>query len=217
MPTEVIVIQNAMRVDIVALPDKAEPEAGPSPAAPKPIVTPPAEAAKPKPAAPVAEKKISLDKKKPDPKQKQLEALNKLKQQEALERLTSPKKPSETAAAAQPKKTLNAGNQLSQGDSVTGLERISFDAYIGQIKGTVRENFSLPTWLQDQKLKCAVEVTIEASGRVLGRTLSRASGNSAFDNAALSAVDASSPFPAVPERLTQSWGRFIIQFNFPDT
>lgn len=223
MPSEIIVVQNAMRVDMVALPDKAEPQVGPSPAPPTPKPNPvakPAEPEKPKPApAPTPEKKISLEKKKPDPKQKQLEALNRLKQQEALENLTKAKKPSQAPPkeSSAPKKNLNAGNQISRGDSVTGLERIAFDDYISGIKGTVNSNFNIPSYLADQKNKCSVEVVIDGTGRVTRRVLTRSSGNPAFDNAALSAVDASSPFPPVPERLTREWGSFTIQFNFPDT
>jgi TonB family protein len=215
LPSENLIIQNAIRVDMVALPDKAEPEVGPSPE-PEPVKTAPAEPEKPKAKpAPKKEKEV----KKPDPKKAQLDALNKLKQKDAVERLMN-KKPeaseSAQAAAAAPKKNLNAGNQISRGDSVTGLERIAFDEYIGQVKGVVNANFSLPSWLQDSKFKASVEVVINGDGKVLGRTLVKPSGNATFDDAALAAVDASNPFPPVPDRLTRGWGSFTIQFNFPD-
>lgn len=215
LPSETLIIQNAIRVDMVALPDKAEPEVGPSPE-PEPVKAAPVTPEKPK-AKPEPKKEKEV--KKPDPKKAQLDALNKLKQKDAVERLLN-KKPeaSESAksAAAAPKKNLNAGNQLSKGDSVTGLERIAFDEYIGQVKGIVNSNFSLPNWLQDSKLKAAVEVVINNDGKVLGRTLVKSSGNSTIDNAALAAVDASNPFPPAPDRLTRGWGSFTVQFNFPD-
>ncbi|MEK6555054.1 MAG: TonB family protein [Bdellovibrionota bacterium] len=215
LPSETLIIQNAIRVDMVALPDKAEPQVGPSPEPEQPKVAPTQPEEKKAKPEPVKEK--PKETKKPDPKKAQLDALNKLKQKDAVERLLKSKpEPAASAAAAAPKKNLNAGNQLSRGDSVTGLERIAFDEYISQVKGAVNSNFSLPSWLQDTKFKASVEVVIDADGKIIRRTLVKESGNSTFDNAALSAVDASNPFPAVPERLTRGWGSFTIQFNFPD-
>lgn len=213
-PSETIVIQNAIRVDMVALPQKAEPEVGPSP---QPESAKPAPVVEKKPPAPKPEPARKAEVKKPDPKKAQLDALNKLKQKEAFERLMKKQETASAAAAApQPKKNLNAGNQLSQGDSVTGLERIAFDEYISQVKGAVHSNFAVPSWLSDANFKATVEVVISSDGKILRRNLVRPSGDSTFDGAALAAVDASNPFPPAPERLTRGWGSFTIQFNFPD-
>ena len=213
LPSQTLLIQNAIRVDMVALPDKAEPEVGPAPVKEAPKVQ-----TEQKKATPTEKPKTVA---KPDPKKAQQEALNKLKQKEAFERLM---KNQQEAAAPTPASTtkppvtknLNAGNQLSKGDSVTGLERIAFDEYISQVKTVVNSNFSIPNWMLDSNLKATVEVVIESSGRVLRRDLVKPSGNSTFDNAALSAVDQSNPFPPAPDRLTRGWGSFTIQFNFPD-
>lgn len=209
LPSEQIIIQNAIRVDMVALPDKVE-SVAPAPTAPE----------KPTPVIknePQKEKAMT----KADPKKAQQDALNKLKQRDALEKLlkkqsAAAKESTSDAPAPRPTKNLNAGNQISQGDSVTGLERIAFDEYISQLKNVVNTNFSVPGWMTESTFKSTVEVVIDSGGQILKRTLVKPSGNSTFDSAALSAVDNSNPFPPAPERLTRGWGSFTIQFNFPD-
>lgn len=207
LPSREIRIENAVRVDVVALPDKL-------PERPAPVVeekTPPKPAPTAAPAKPEPQKPDAVSLKK-DVKKAQQEALNRLRQREALERLK------QQAQEAPPvkKKNLYAGNQLSQGDSITGLERIAFDEYLSELKQRVHNNFTIPTWLANAPLKASVEVVIDENGKIIKMTLVKSSGNPTFDGAATSAVESSAPFPPVPERLTRTWGSFTIQFNFPD-
>lgn len=220
LPGEEIKLQNAIRVDVVALPDKLPTAEKPTPkvekSAPAPAET--KSATKPEPAKPDA---IALKRDAKDLKKAQEEAMKRLKQQqaqrEALERLKGAQTQNDVPEPPK-RKNLYAGNQISQGDSVTGLERIAFDEYLSTLRDLVNSNFTIPNWLANNpNLKASVEVTIDDNGKILKIALVRSSGNPTFDGAAQAAVQASAPFPPVPERLTRAWSSFTIQFNFPDT
>jgi TonB family protein len=214
-----IKLQNAIRVDVVALPDKLPTTESPAkPEKPPSVDTAPpkAETAKPEPKKPDA---VALKKDTKDLKKAQEEAMKRLKQQqaqkEALERLKGAK--SDTPEPPK-KKNLYAGNQINQGDSVMGLERIAFDEYLSALRDRVNSNFTIPNWLANNPtLKASVEVTIDDDGKIIKIGLVKSSGNPTFDGASTAAVQASAPFPPVPERLTRAWSSFTIQFNFPDT
>lgn len=213
LPSNTLILQNAVRVDVVALPDKLPEQAAPpektEPApAPKPVAkAEPKPEPKPEPKKPDA---VALKKN----AKAQEQALNRLKQQAALDRL---KNVAPSPAEPVKKKTLYAGNQVSQGDSVTGLEKIAFDEYLSLLRQRVNSNFTIPNWLANAPLKASVEIVLDDAGRITKLTLVKSSGNPTFDEAATNAVQSSAPFPQVPERLTRAWASFTIQFNFPDT
>ncbi len=224
VPSEPIEIRRAIRVDVVGLPAKMpeKVELPPPAPEPKPIAAPskpepPAkelppkvEPKKPEPKAPT----VNLDKKKPAPdtKKAQASALDKIKQMSALDKIKE-----DVAKDAKPSKpTVIAGNQVSQGNSLTGLEKIEYDRYFDDIEGKVRANWSIPQWLAESPLKAQVQILIDSAGYVTKKIIRRSSGNAIFDAKVIEAIEASSPLPAPPDRLRGVLSTGGIILNFPE-
>jgi TonB family protein len=211
-PPDAIDLQDAIRVDIVALPDKQAalpPEPIPAPA-PQAIATPPPKVAEPEPPAPKPEpikeaakpkpelpkptetKKIDLTKS----KQEQAAALKRL---EALQRIQNMER---NKPVEQPAPQPVRGNQVSSGDALRGLARMEHQAYLGTIKTAVKSHWNLPGWMTTANLSARVRLYVDANGNVIKKMISKSSGNEEYDARALGAVEAASPLPVPPESLT---------------
>ena len=203
-PNEAINYQAAVRVDLVSLPDKQldVPPANET-SAPKPEVAKPIE---PKP-EPKSEKK---DLTKIDLKKKQSKALEQLKALQSLE--DEIKKSNENEKKTRPIK----GNVLAAGSSVKGLNKLDYDAYIGDIDKQIKANWILPEWLANAGLRARVLVKIDEHGYVVKKDLILSSKNPTYDTLVMEAIDRSSPFPAPPGKLVNLVGIDGIIFQFPD-
>lgn len=211
IPSDVMDLRQAIRVDVVGLPDKVQtlpdkpPEEkaeAPAPA-PEPVAKPePVKAKPPKPEAP----KVDLAKKKVDKKQ----ALDRIKAMTALDKIKE-----EVGQAKTQKAKPVKGNIVSAGNSLSGLERIDYDRYFGEIEVRVRQHWSLPQWLIEARLRAQALVLIDETGVVRDRKIVKSSGNSEFDQRVLETIDRASPFPAPPERLRDALSVKGIIFNFP--
>lgn len=228
IPSEPIEIRRAIRVDVVDLPRKMTEQELNAPA-PEPSPAPaPAEKAKPEPVKPEPVKaepqrpepvKLKSDaKSKPkDTSKSQSAALAKLKAMSALEKIkndVSEEKKSKTAA---PKpSTVVRGNQVSAGNSLTGLDKIEYDKYFDDLEGKVRAHWSIPQWLADGDYKAQVQILIDERGYVTKKVMRRSSGNEVFDSQVMAAIDESSPLPAPPARLQGLLSTNGIILNFPE-
>ena len=224
VPSEPIEIRRAIRVDIVRLPQKiTEPVVLP----PEPVAQPVPDAAPPKPAPPVKElppkaveapkpKGPSVDlskKKKPvDTKKAQQEALNRLKANDALAKIQEELAKEKAKAGAK----AIAGNEISKGNSLTGIARIEYDRYASEIESKIRANWALPQWLAEAKLSAQVRFLVDADGTITRKTIVRSSGNQIFDQEALTAVANSSPLPPPPQRLVGALSSTGITVGFPE-
>jgi colicin import membrane protein len=223
-PSETLRLEDAIRVDIVALPDKSpklpmsvpvvetkipppsppppEPLPDvklPEPAAPEPLVKP--APAPPKPISP----KINLKstKKAQDAALKRLEALEK------IERMTkSQSRPAPSAPA--PIK----GNQISHGASLSGVIRLEQQGYLQTIDGAVKSHWNLPGFLSTANLTARARLFIDAKGVVTKRTLTQSSHNDIYDQRVLSAIDTSSPLPPPPASLVNILETDGIELEF---
>ncbi len=210
-PPERIDIRNAIRVDVVGLPEKMpvlpveEPEAKPEPVITKPV-------AKPEPLAP--SKAIAL----PNPKAKktnaQKDALNKLKAMEAIDKV---KHEIEHEKAQKPKPATNvvAGNQVAAGNALTGLEKIEYDRYFHELETRIHSQWTIPQWLTDSELKAQVLILLDERGFVTKKQFRASSGNDIFDAKVIEAIDGSSPLPPPPQRLRGVLSTSGIVLNFP--
>jgi colicin import membrane protein len=206
-PSEAIDYSAAIKVDLVALPDKEKENHAPS--------KPP-----PEKATPVEEPKHKTD---PAPKvalnktkEKKLDtkaALRKLKEMEAIENLEHQEKvETATKAKAQERK----GNIISPGTSLKGLGRIQFESYITTLDRHIKEHWSLPEWLSKANLKARVIVFIDEKGFLKKKQLILSSGNSAYDNLVMKSIDDSIPMPPPPEKFVDLVGVGGIEFAFPE-
>ncbi len=217
-PNQTIIIPNAVRVDIVGMPDKIE-KPTPAPA--------PAEEAKPAPKVetkPKPEPK-KVAKPKPKPKAQDLKktkaeqqlALEKLKQMSALEKIKNEVSAHSAKTAAQtPAGPQYKGNVVTSGNSFTGLARLAAQEYWSLAKQHIQNYWALPEWLLNTNLRASVVVMINETGKVTRHEIYQSSGNKAFDDAALTAVEAASPFPVPPERLQDTITKSWMVFNFPE-
>ena len=204
VPSEPIDLRNAIRVDVIGLPDKIIP-----PAAPTPAQTPP----KVEIAKPAAEAPKLVEKSKPNTTDLQKKALDRLKALEAIDKLKQAQ--ATPSAAPVPPQTFK-GNTLNAGDSPRGLEKIQFDTYISQVRTRIHGNFHLPQWLAEADLHAQALAMIDENGYVIRREIVKSSGNDIFDNMVIEAIDKSSPFAAPPQALKSIMQFRGVIFRLPD-
>lgn len=99
------------------------------------------------------------------------------------------------------------------GDSETGTEG---DRYLALVNRELQANYTLPTTLSRADvlhLKAVVVLVIDASGRILGHSFERRSGNSTYDAALERAIQASR-LPPPPPELRERFRRDGLGVNF---
>lgn len=213
----------AVRVDIVALPDKM-PNLPPAPApAPEPVAEKPAPKAEAKPAAPPkplpkkADDAIKLEKTKDKEKAaieklKTMAAMDKIKEELARERTEAEKKRLEELGKARAQKIK--GNVLSPGTALTGIDKLDYDEYGGALDRHIKPYWQLPEWIARKGYRAQAIVRVDARGQLISRQLIRSSGNPEFDQNALETIDRASPMPAPPEKLAAVVGTQGIVIDF---
>ncbi len=234
---ESIDFTQAVRVDIVGLPDKVEPKTLPPPAAEeaKPAL-PQKEKPLEKSAPKVAEKPTPppAETVKTPPPQKSDDGVNlekvKSKQQSAIEKLKALAALEKIKEEASREKTQNPvgagkadsgvakikGNVLSPGTSLTGLAKLQHDTYASDLDNHIKQNWSLPEWLAKRDFKAQARVFIDSRGNILGRKIVKSSGNPSYDEEVLATIDRSAPFPAPPEKFIAIVSVDGILIGFPE-
>ncbi|WP_413585991.1 TonB family protein [Bdellovibrio sp. HCB274] len=230
---EAIDFTQAVRVDMVGLPDKLDPnnlppkpeaKENPKPAPkPEPVVEKPAEK-KPEPVKPEVKLPTKQDKKDDGVnlekvKSKQNDALDKLKAMAAIEKLKEEaKKPAPVSGTG--KSTADAapikGNQVSPGTSLTGLTKLQHDTYGADLDRHIKQHWALPEWLAKRDLKAQARVYIDSRGNILDRKIVKSSGNPEYDEQVLATLDRSAPFPAPPEKFQSLVSVDGILIGFPE-
>ncbi|MNJ93489.1 hypothetical protein D3C87_111710 [compost metagenome] len=234
---ESIDFSQAVRIDMVGLPDKIEPKEmpapvkeeakSPAPEAPKEAkVEKPAEKAPPKPEVKMPPKvqkdpeAINLEK----VKSKQKNAMEKLKAMAALDKIkedVAEEKEKEAAAAAAKKAaaaggTKIKGNQVSPGTALTGLTKLQHDTYISDLDRHIKQHWSLPEWLAKRDLSAQVRVSIDSRGLVIAKKIVKSSGNPVYDEMVLKTIDDSMPFPPPPDKFLSLVETDGILIGFPE-
>ncbi|HRO66499.1 MAG TPA: cell envelope integrity protein TolA [Pseudobdellovibrionaceae bacterium] len=213
----------AIRVDMVALPDKITPQAPPAPSNPDkpeakapPAPPPPkqetAAPAPPSKPAPAPAKKeadtINLNKTKASQKSaidrlKRLQALEKIENDLEKESAQNEKKRLEAMAAAsraQAGEIKLKGNQIAAGTELTGIDKLQHDEYRGVLDRHIKPFWQLPEWLARKQYTARVLIRIDARGRLISKQLLKASGNRDFDDSVLLTIDQAAPLPVPPEK-----------------
>lgn len=219
-PSNLDLLENAIRVDMVALPDKIDPNplAGPiTPETPKPVVEEkkkdlPAKEEPPKLAVKEIPKQTEAKKdivKEPDAikiekdKATQKQALAKLKQLDAFEKLEkqleTEKKQQAVQAAAQ---AAVKGNILSPGSELKGINQLQADNYRGVVQRHMKQHWEIPHYIKKTNLETEVLVKFDTNGLILSKEIIKSSGNAAYDEAVMAAIEKSSPVPAPPGKFT---------------
>lgn len=241
---EPIDFSQAVRVDMVGLPDKVDPKdlaappakENPKPALPEKDPEPPKAVEKPvekvvekKPTPPKPEApKLPPAKPKEDGvnlekvKSQQKNALEKLKAMAALEKIKEDVADQKKKAAASGTgkaatgSTPIKGNVLSPGTSLTGLSKLQHDTYASDLDRHIKQNWALPEWLANRDFKAQAVVYIDSRGNILGRKIVKSSGNPSYDEEVLATIDKSAPFPAPPEKFLAIVSVDGILIGFPE-
>lgn len=202
--TKSIQIKEAIRVDMVGLPDIKRPTAPAQQkkevkkSAPKKPKPKPPKPKKPEPKKPKKElKKAEKPKAKPNPQQ------TKTAQSQAIENLRE-------------EKPRYAGEQISKGDSQEGeVNALLISAYSARIRAHLNRNWNIPQFLADKNLRATMVIYINRIGQVTRIELEKTSGDESFDQIVIETIRMSSPLPEPPSELTYSLSREGIGFNFP--
>lgn len=207
-------LSEAIRVDMVGLPEKyvaasAQPEPAPKPDAMPEKIEPKIE---PKAEPKVVENDlVNINKS----KLKQKAALEKLKKLSAIDKikqLVEKDNQKETREANKPIK----GRVISKGTSLTGLDRIQSDNYLLQLDSLIKNHWQLPQWLIGKPLKTKILVKFSPNGDLLDKKVFQSSGNPTYDEYCLQAIEKSSPFPKVPEKFTEVYKEDGVLIGFPE-
>lgn len=208
-PSEPLIFQNAIQVDIVALPEK---NISPSKTIPPVSEIPPQTS----PITPAPEKVETIKDTKTSPIKLENSQTRKKAKDQALARIKALQElEEEEIKNHQPKKELK-GNVLSEGNSLTGINQIQHRNYIKELDDHVKKHWILPQWLANAKLKAKVKVNIDASGVILKKTMISSSGNPIYDEIVMSAIDKASPFPAPPDKFANIVSIHGVEFGFPE-
>ncbi|MEN0059157.1 MAG: TonB family protein [Bdellovibrio sp.] len=229
---EAVDFSQAIRVDMVALPDKHQPKVMPPPAkdepkpAPvekipeKPPTPPKTEKAEPekvvsKPLPTKKEDSINLDK----VKNEQKSALEKLKAMAALEKIKQDVEEQKKAAGSGKAETVAPvvkGNVITPGSSLTGLNKLQHETYAVDLDRHIKQFWALPEWLAKRDLKAQARVFLDSRGNILGRKIVASSGNPSYDEEVLDTIDRAAPFPAPPEKFLALVSVDGILIGFPE-
>ncbi len=207
IPDVAINYTSAIRVDIVALPDKLDPS--------QIELTKPEEMAEPKKVAKEVEKEpdtVTIKK----TKTKQQEALDRLKKMSAIDRIKNEVSSSQKKTNALEKVSQVKGNVLAAGTSLSGLNQLQHDQYVATLDQHIKNNWTLPEWMAKKKLKARVRLKIDKNGLILSRDLIVSSGDSEYDDMVLDTIDRSAPYPSPPEKFIDIAAVRGILIGFPE-
>ena len=217
-PTQEINFAEAIRVDMVGLPEKYDTNTLPE------KIDDPAKLEEKKLPEKVTEKTKAEDKKAkekvPDTikidkaKNKQKEALDKLKKMSAIEKIKQDVQNEEKRK--QENEKLIKGQVISKGTALTGLAKIQSNEYLSRLDQRIKTNWQLPQWLIGKPLKTKILLKIKPNGEIADRQIYQSSGNPTYDEYSLLAVDKSAPFPPVPEKFTEVFKEDGVIIGFPE-
>lgn len=120
-----------------------------------------------------------------------------------------------------PNKSTKAGSGLGTGLGTgsgtgggSGDGNIPSNPYFNTIKDLIRTYWKLPRWINSEGLNTLILIKIAPDGNIYKIEISKASGNTTFDNLAYNAVKSASPFPAPPASLKNTLQDGVI-LSFP--
>lgn len=228
-------IENSIRVDIVGLPDKvrtlpaesAEPVAVAPKQEPEPTTAVELEAAqKTLPTKPTeAPTAVVLKPKKSDPKDSRKNQEAALKRLDALARLERQARADAAAKAIAANKSASGagtthqikGNEISRGNSLTGLTRLDHDRYLDDIEIRIRKMWNPPKFLAKAGLRVRVVLYINHQGLITEQKVVQSSGNSVFDDSAVAAIEGAQPFAPPPSSLESLLAQQGVELDLEPT
>lgn len=200
-------IENAIRIDIEALPDIRLPVH--TPAIKKTTVKKPQVIKKKSSQKTLKKKSLSIKPsyKRKDLKTRQRQALDKLKTLQHIDKMRDSLK-----------KFKYKGDKISKGQEVDGkiLENPIEEQYFVAIRNHINLYWNLPQELADENFKAKVYVVVNEEGKVLNWKIVQSSGNEDFDARVMETIQRASPLPKAPTHKLQRNMAAGVVFNFPE-
>lgn len=198
-------VKNEKRLVDTSLPVKDEPvpkEAPPEPKQPDEMT--------------LKEKKEKVEK---VDEKKALSALEKIKQQvkqreDAEKRKLLEQRMKEAKQFDEKFRNKLGGNNLNQGNSVSGTLTNAINAYAGHVTDKIRNFWEIPPFLQNKNLRAVINLYIDANGSAR-YYFKLKSGDTVFDNLVKDAIDRSLPFAPPPAELVGPLKRSGMEVRFP--
>lgn len=111
------------------------------------------------------------------------------------------------------------GNKISKGTALVGDVSDTQDAplvaYAESMLEKIRANWKLPTFLKEQNLQCRIHIWVGVNGQLIKAEIREPSGNADYDNRAMGAIRASSPFAAPEASVADKVSQRGIIVGFP--
>lgn len=218
-PSEPIVFERAIRIDMIALPDKIQAEKASSVA--KEVVIPKSEPVS-QPVAPdiapvgtQAIAKKTIPDKQVIPKNHMSSGVNKINQLSALEKLSKSIQVDEQLNA-QLRNHVFKGNMLADGNSLKGLTKLEAEEYVFQVEDHIRTRWKIPQWMVGKPYRAKVLVKWDSNGSMTLMQFIESSGNDAFDEVVMNTIQNSVPFPAPPDKFVAMMRKQGVIFGFPE-
>ena len=124
------------------------------------------------------------------------------------EKTAEPARPPETAALGAP-----TGSVTGTGALTLDVSDFPYAWYLRQVLQKVEQEWQRQNQPNDPQQKPQVYVEIQRDGSIKPPAIQKSSGNSYYDNAALRAVMAASPFPKLPDDWSKPSLRIIFTFD----
>lgn len=217
-PSMQVTYQKAIRIDMIGLPDKINepisslaPKQEDVPSLPDTKKTP--ESQQKKSAMSELQEKASTPN---NPKSaKSTIGSSKLSQLSALEKLEQ-SVAAEEARNRVLKKMLFKGNAIVEGSSLTGIDKIEAEDYVGSVESHVRSFWKLPQWMANTKNRAKALVKWDSRGVPVLIQIIESSGSDEFDQIVMETIQKAIPFPEPPEKFVSMMRRQGVIFGFPE-
>ncbi len=110
------------------------------------------------------------------------------------------------------------GEKISKGQKVDGkvLKNPEDAQYFMAIKNHINLYWNLPQELADENLKAKIYVEVNSEGEVLNWRIVQSSGSEDFDARVMETIQRASPFPKAPTQQLQKNMAAGVVFNFPE-
>lgn len=108
-----------------------------------------------------------------------------------------------------------AGNIVSQGYSITGDVAEDADIFRGHLQAHIRKVWSVPGWMNASNLSARVLMKIGPTGKLLSVGFIKKSGNEEFDRYVAQAARDAEPYPPPPSTLQRQLMEQGLEWGFP--
>ncbi len=108
-----------------------------------------------------------------------------------------------------------AGNRVSKGTDLTGVEKLEYSNYRSILHTAISSEWDVPKWLLEGNLSAVAHIKIDEDGNLTYKKITRSSGNSIYDEKVMEAIVAAAPMSPPPEKFKQIVYYEGVELSFP--